>query len=120
MTTKTSSNRRQENRPIFVVGSTRSGTSILTWCLGQHPSVLAVPESNWMGDLAIDLAMRYPVGLRERENVRVLPEPPCQNACFRARRCQHKNRLVLSLLYFSFIVGGGREAKAIASLDPWR
>jgi hypothetical protein len=50
------------NKPIFVVGSPRSGTSILTWCLGQHPNILALEESGWMGDLAIDLAIRYRIG----------------------------------------------------------
>jgi hypothetical protein len=50
------------NRPIFVVGSPRSGTSILSWCLGQHPNMLALEESGWMGDLAIDLAIRHQIG----------------------------------------------------------
>ncbi|PYJ29707.1 MAG: hypothetical protein DMF24_00050 [Verrucomicrobia bacterium] len=50
------------NKPIFVVGSPRSGTSILTWCLGQHPNIIAVEESGWMGDLAIELAICYQIG----------------------------------------------------------
>src|SRR5436190_738263 len=50
------------NKPIFVVGSPRSGTSILTWCLGQHPNMFALPESAWMGDFAIDLGIRYQIG----------------------------------------------------------
>jgi hypothetical protein len=50
------------NNPIFVVGSPRSGTSILTWCLGQHPNIFAVPESNWMGDFAVNAAVVHEVG----------------------------------------------------------
>jgi hypothetical protein len=50
------------NKPIFVVGSPRSGTSILTWCLGQHPNIFPVPESNWMGQFAINVAIGYEVG----------------------------------------------------------
>ena len=50
------------NKPIFVVGSPRSGTSILTWCLGQHPNILVLPESNWMGQFAVNVAMSYGVG----------------------------------------------------------
>ena len=53
---------RSVNKPIFVVGSPRSGTSILTWCLGQHPNIFPVPESSWMGNFAINVAMAYQVG----------------------------------------------------------
>jgi hypothetical protein len=51
------------NRPIFVVGSPRSGTSIVTWCLGQHPNIFPVPESNWMGEFAANVAACYRVGI---------------------------------------------------------
>src|SRR3954447_25116427 len=50
------------NKPIFVVGSPRSGTSILAWCLGYHPNIFPVPESNWMGDFAMNVAMSYQIG----------------------------------------------------------
>jgi hypothetical protein len=52
----------ETNRPIFVVGSPRSGTSILAWCLGYHPNIFPVPESNWMGDFAVQVARSYQVG----------------------------------------------------------
>jgi hypothetical protein len=52
----------QINKPIFVVGSPRSGTSILTWCLGQHPNIFPVPESNWMADFAASVAISYQIG----------------------------------------------------------
>ncbi|HET6888136.1 MAG TPA: sulfotransferase [Candidatus Udaeobacter sp.] len=50
------------NKPIFVVGSPRSGTSILTWCLGHHPNLFPVPESNWMGSFAVNVAIAHQVG----------------------------------------------------------
>jgi hypothetical protein len=50
------------NKPIFVVGSPRSGTSILTWCLGQHPNIFPVPESNWLGQFAINVRISYEIG----------------------------------------------------------
>lgn len=57
---------RNTNKPIFVVGSPRSGTSILTWCLGQHPNIFPVDESTGIGDLALALAVCYQtkMGLR--------------------------------------------------------
>jgi hypothetical protein len=51
-------------RPIFVVGSPRSGTSILTWCLGQHPNILTLEESSWLVDFAVDLAVGFKKGSR--------------------------------------------------------
>lgn len=53
--------------PIFIVGSPRSGTSILTWCLGQHSNLLALEESGWMGDFAVDLGVRYAAGSQRGE-----------------------------------------------------
>jgi hypothetical protein len=50
------------NKPIFVVGSPRSGTSVVTWCLGKHPNIIPLEESDWLGELAIDLARYYQMG----------------------------------------------------------
>jgi hypothetical protein len=52
----------QARSPIFVVGSPRSGTSILTWCLGQHPNILALEESNWLDGLSYSLQHCYATG----------------------------------------------------------
>jgi len=53
---------KELNKPIFVVGSPRSGTSILTWCLGHHPNLFPVPESNWMGDFSVNVAIACQIG----------------------------------------------------------
>ena len=55
-------NQSHKEGPIFVVGSPRSGTSILTWCLGQHPNILPQEESNWMGDFAVHAAAAHAIG----------------------------------------------------------
>jgi hypothetical protein len=47
------------NKPIFIVGSPRSGTSVLTWCLNQHPNIFAVDESTGIGELALALSVCY-------------------------------------------------------------
>lgn len=52
----------QINKPIFVVGSPRSGTSILAWCLGHHPNIFPVPESIWMGEFAANVAVAHQIG----------------------------------------------------------
>src|SRR5438046_9372890 len=52
----------EANKPVFIIGSPRSGTSILTWCLGQHPNMFPLPESNWLGEFAINVAIGYEIG----------------------------------------------------------
>jgi hypothetical protein len=41
------------SRPIFIIGSPRSGTSITTWFLGQLPNVQPMPETGWIASLAV-------------------------------------------------------------------
>jgi hypothetical protein len=50
------------NKPIFIVSSGRAGSTILTWCLGQHPNILPQEESDWLGPFAIDAAVGYERG----------------------------------------------------------
>ena len=44
-------------KPVFIVGSPRSGTSILTWCPDQHPNILPLDESTGLGNLTIALSI---------------------------------------------------------------
>jgi len=83
------------NRPIFVVGSPRSGTSILTWCLGQHPNIFPVPESNWMGEFAINAAVSYRVGTA-RNNRTILSAMDISREEFFANFGWSINDLILS------------------------
>ena len=51
-------------RPIFVVGSPRSGTSILTWALGQHPNILPTEEAPGRGPFAVAVGAHFASGGR--------------------------------------------------------
>src|ERR1700681_4774474 len=53
--------------PIFIVGAPRSGTSVLTWCLGQHSNIMPLEESNWLAPLALALQTCYDIGSARNE-----------------------------------------------------
>src|SRR5438128_1068802 len=57
----------QRPRPIFVLSTGRSGSTILTWCLGQHPNIIPQEESNWLGPFAIDAAVGHQRGTHRGE-----------------------------------------------------
>src|SRR5688500_16861797 len=42
-----------KHRPIFIIGAPRSGTSITTWVLGQHPNIQAMPETGWIASMGV-------------------------------------------------------------------
>jgi hypothetical protein len=83
------------NRPIFVVGSPRSGTSILTWCLGQHPNIFPVPESNWMAEFGLNVAASYQIGIA-RDDRTILSAMDISHDEFFANFGQSINDLILS------------------------
>jgi len=54
-------------KPVFIVSSGRSESTILTRCLGQHPNIMPQEESNWLGPFAIDAAVNYHRGTARGE-----------------------------------------------------
>jgi hypothetical protein len=54
--------------PVFIVGPYRSGTSILTWALGQHPNIWPLPETLFLPWLGMGAVAGYRVGTRPRRN----------------------------------------------------
>ena len=83
------------NKPIFIVSSGRSGSTILTWCLGQHPNILPQEESNWLGPFAIDAAIGYQRGTVRGERGQ-LSANFIEREEFLSRFGQTINQLILS------------------------
>ncbi len=46
-------------RPIFIIGAPRSGTSITTWALGQHPNIQPMPETAWIASMGVGAYLSY-------------------------------------------------------------
>jgi hypothetical protein len=53
-------------RPIFVVGSPRSGTSMMQWALRRHPNLWGGQESDFLAPLVDDLRKAYEFGIRRK------------------------------------------------------
>jgi hypothetical protein len=49
-------------QPVFIVGAPRSGTSIMTWAIGHHPNIQAMPETAWISSLAVGAASSHALG----------------------------------------------------------
>jgi hypothetical protein len=49
-------------RPIFIIGAPRSGTSITTWALGQHPNIQPMPETAWIASMAVGAYLSHEKG----------------------------------------------------------
>jgi hypothetical protein len=49
-------------KPVFIIGSPRSGTSALTWSLGQHPNLYPLEETVWFGPLGREAEQAFELG----------------------------------------------------------
>lgn len=67
-------------KPIFIIGAPRSGTSITTWALGQHPNIQPMPETAWIAVMSIAVQQAYGIGSERGKyshlsNVGLPPDP---------------------------------------------
>jgi len=54
--------------PVFVIGAYRSGTSISTWVLGQHPNITPVEENTFLIMKYYAAIANYRINTRAKEN----------------------------------------------------
>src|ERR1044071_10196977 len=86
---------QQSARPIFIVSTGRSGSTILTWCLGQHPNIIPQEESNWLGPFAIDAAVGHHRGTARGERGQLSPNF-IERSDLLAARGDAVNRLIVA------------------------
>jgi hypothetical protein len=70
--------------PVFVIGAPRSGTSVLTWCLGQHPNLLPLEESGWLGRFSLDVGAAFRRGSTRGERSPLCMLGVGRDECFAA------------------------------------
>ena len=73
-----------EPRPLFVIGSPRSGTSVLTWCLGQHPNLYPLEETVWFGRFHEGLDGAFELGSSRGDRSHLSAEGVARSTFFRA------------------------------------
>ncbi|MBT8395353.1 MAG: glycosyltransferase, partial [Gemmatimonadetes bacterium] len=70
--------------PVFIIGSPRSGTSILTWSLGQHPNLYPLEETVWFGRFHKGLSDAFELGSSRGDKSQLSAQGISRKSFFRA------------------------------------
>jgi GT2 family glycosyltransferase len=71
-------------RPVFIIGSPRSGTSVLTWALGQHPNLYPLEETVWFGSFHRGVDRAFELGSRRGDRSQLSAMQISRGEFFRA------------------------------------
>ena len=75
---------QEEPAPVFIIGAPRSGTSVLTWALGQHPNLYPLEETVWFGRFHRGLDQAFQIGASRGERSQLSGMGITREAFFRA------------------------------------
>jgi hypothetical protein len=103
-------------RPVFVLGPLRSGTSLLTLSLSQHPNLVHILETNWFEQFGMGLAQSFSAGLRFR-NRSILDVAGIEIEDFFAHFGVSINQLLLESATAGLLVPGAPRTNGHADLD---
>jgi hypothetical protein len=83
MTSETDPDVNPQNRPVFIIGAPRSGTSMLHWALLQHENLWGSAESDFLIDIVEGTRQAFKTGTQYGEHHWLIKEGVSRDEFFR-------------------------------------